>query len=312
MNSQYLIGIDEVGRGPVAGPVTICAFKILESEYEKLLAENFFDKLRDSKKLSEKKREEWFAKFSELEKHKIIEYSCLLSHLKAFIQFSKSPYSTAIIFEDDVSFDFKPYWQTSLQECIKNAPKDWEILQISYTNGSTFPTKLYSPTKLSSGAYSYAINKKGVLRFLKQFHLHVDKPHVTDCLFYEQMKSYTYQYPFFTYTTKDSEIHTDHIKKIHLPNKQKMENYLRTRDFPLKPDILFVTSMKRIDVNALKVPYTLILYLDSTLRKKVPLLTNIIVRGIEEVKQSTNQKYEFLSHAKYLYPHYQFYSWVDL
>jgi len=77
MNSQYLIGIDEVGRGPVAGPVTICAFKILENEYEKLLAENFFDKLRDSKKLSEKKREEWFAKFAELEKQKIIEYSCL-------------------------------------------------------------------------------------------------------------------------------------------------------------------------------------------------------------------------------------------
>ena len=74
---NFLIGIDEVGRGPVAGPVTICAFKILESKYEKLLAENFFDKLRDSKKLSEKKREEWFAKFAELEKQKIIEYSCL-------------------------------------------------------------------------------------------------------------------------------------------------------------------------------------------------------------------------------------------
>ena len=77
MTENFLIGIDEVGRGPVAGPVTICAFKILESEYEKLLAENFFDKLRDSKKLSEKKREEWFAKFAELEKQKIIEYSCL-------------------------------------------------------------------------------------------------------------------------------------------------------------------------------------------------------------------------------------------
>jgi hypothetical protein len=52
----------------VAEPVTICAFKILENEYEKLLAENFFENLRDSKKLSEKKREEWFAKFAELEK----------------------------------------------------------------------------------------------------------------------------------------------------------------------------------------------------------------------------------------------------
>jgi ribonuclease HII len=74
---NFLIGIDEVGRGPVAGPVTICAFKILESEYKKLVGQKFFDKLKDSKKLSEKKREEWFAKFAELEKQKIIEYSCL-------------------------------------------------------------------------------------------------------------------------------------------------------------------------------------------------------------------------------------------
>jgi ribonuclease HII len=73
----YLIGIDEVGRGPVAGPVTICAFKILASEYNKLEEQNFFDKLKDSKKLSEKKREEWFVKFSQLEKENIIAYSCL-------------------------------------------------------------------------------------------------------------------------------------------------------------------------------------------------------------------------------------------
>jgi ribonuclease HII len=54
---EYIVGIDEVGRGPIAGPVAVCAF---------LCKHDFFDQidlktpLRDSKKLSKKQREEWF------------------------------------------------------------------------------------------------------------------------------------------------------------------------------------------------------------------------------------------------------------
>ncbi len=52
--TRYIIGIDEVGRGPLAGPVTVGAVLISRN----LKLPNF--KLRDSKKLSQKKREEWF------------------------------------------------------------------------------------------------------------------------------------------------------------------------------------------------------------------------------------------------------------
>jgi len=51
---QYIIGVDEVGRGPLAGPVTVaaammpCGFSFGET------------RPNDSKKISEKKREEWF------------------------------------------------------------------------------------------------------------------------------------------------------------------------------------------------------------------------------------------------------------
>ncbi len=52
---KYRIGIDEVGRGPIAGPVVVCACAVLHdvdvlSLYPKGV-------LRDSKKLSEKARE---------------------------------------------------------------------------------------------------------------------------------------------------------------------------------------------------------------------------------------------------------------
>ena len=48
----YLCGIDEVGRGPLAGPVVACAV-ILPANHQILY-------LNDSKKLSEKKREELY------------------------------------------------------------------------------------------------------------------------------------------------------------------------------------------------------------------------------------------------------------
>lgn len=52
----YHIGIDEVGRGPVAGPVVVCA--CAKQEGVEML--HLFPKgeLRDSKKISKKKREE--------------------------------------------------------------------------------------------------------------------------------------------------------------------------------------------------------------------------------------------------------------
>lgn len=47
-----IIGIDEVGRGSLAGPVMVAAVFVPRN--------NHFRKLKDSKKLSSRKREEWF------------------------------------------------------------------------------------------------------------------------------------------------------------------------------------------------------------------------------------------------------------
>lgn len=53
-----MCGIDEVGRGCLAGPVTVAAL-VLPQE---LRIKNYeLGKLKDSKKLTAKKREEWFA-----------------------------------------------------------------------------------------------------------------------------------------------------------------------------------------------------------------------------------------------------------
>lgn len=56
----YIIGVDEAGRGPLAGPVAVGTVKI-----KKGFNPDFFKGIKDSKKLKEKDREDWFAKAQE-------------------------------------------------------------------------------------------------------------------------------------------------------------------------------------------------------------------------------------------------------
>ncbi len=58
----HIIGTDEVGRGPLCGPVVACAAMYRGSEFPELSSEEHkkWDLIRDSKKLSEKQREEIF------------------------------------------------------------------------------------------------------------------------------------------------------------------------------------------------------------------------------------------------------------
>ncbi len=59
-NKNYIIGLDEVGRGTLAGPVVVCAVAIhkgLKIQNKKL------GELKDSKKLSSSQREKWVEYF---------------------------------------------------------------------------------------------------------------------------------------------------------------------------------------------------------------------------------------------------------
>ena len=58
MKERWIIGIDEVGRGPLAGPVTLAAVAA-RVNYESGIMNYGLKGIRDSKKLSPKKRKEW-------------------------------------------------------------------------------------------------------------------------------------------------------------------------------------------------------------------------------------------------------------
>lgn len=58
--NRWIIGIDEAGRGPLAGPVSVAATMFLKEDEKKLLRVFAPIKGKDSKKLSEKQRDFWF------------------------------------------------------------------------------------------------------------------------------------------------------------------------------------------------------------------------------------------------------------
>lgn len=74
---KYLIGIDEVGRGPLAGPIAFCAFQMNANFKPK-----GFGKIRDSKQLTPVKRKEVFCRLREMKKKKILNYAVCFESAK--------------------------------------------------------------------------------------------------------------------------------------------------------------------------------------------------------------------------------------
>lgn len=80
--TQFLIGIDEVGRGSLAGPVVVCA-----ATMERAAVRKHLRGIRDSKQLTPQKRDEWFALARELRAKKILRYTIASSSCAVIDEF---------------------------------------------------------------------------------------------------------------------------------------------------------------------------------------------------------------------------------
>ncbi len=70
MSRDFLIGIDEAGRGPLAGPLAVGAFAVTHRRVLKK-----FKGVKDSKQLTPEQREEWFLRIKESAKMGEIYYA---------------------------------------------------------------------------------------------------------------------------------------------------------------------------------------------------------------------------------------------
>jgi GR25 family glycosyltransferase involved in LPS biosynthesis len=150
------------------------------------------------------------------------EYSCLYSHLEAIRAFSNTDQETALIFEDDLSLEYKKYWTKSIQQVMDDAPKDWEVIKLCMRGLASKVFNVYTPwvptqvekkkTKcgLTNGwtadwsAVAYLIRKKGAEKLMKNlYHVHkyvLDNTlfHVSETIIFQGLKTYVYKYPYFT------------------------------------------------------------------------------------------------------------------
>lgn len=71
----HLVGVDEAGRGPLAGPIVVAAVKVPTSlrSFHEFCA--MFSGLWDSKKLSPEIRERWFAKICKAREMQFLDYA---------------------------------------------------------------------------------------------------------------------------------------------------------------------------------------------------------------------------------------------
>jgi len=91
---QYVVGIDEAGRGPLAGPVAVGAVSVAYPERSRGMLKKFFKGIKDSKKLSEEERELWFALATE-------------AHKKGELDFAVSLVSERVIDRKGISYAIK-------------------------------------------------------------------------------------------------------------------------------------------------------------------------------------------------------------
>jgi len=75
---KITIGVDEAGRGPLAGPITLAVFAASQNLREKLI-KILGGKIKDSKQFSEKRREEIYKKFLILRRENKVSF--FVSHI---------------------------------------------------------------------------------------------------------------------------------------------------------------------------------------------------------------------------------------
>jgi GR25 family glycosyltransferase involved in LPS biosynthesis len=157
------------------------------------------------------------------------EYACLLSHLETIRTFSESKHDIALVMEDDVTLDFKPYWKKSVQQIMKNAPPDWDIIMLSYNNTDDLKSKKdYEVFERNyHSTIAYIINKKAATKLIrdtyvnKRYDLNYNDPPYADVYLYEVNKTYVYKYPMFIYKTNNDSVIFNSKESIHYMNESK-------------------------------------------------------------------------------------------
>lgn len=178
-NHDLIVGVDEVGRGPLAGPVTVCAFGIQKKHYDEVLKR--LAGITDSKKLTEKKRDFFVEIIKGLKKEGKVEISI-------------SSVSAKVIDKDGISAALR----AALNRSVKNITKNYKNPFI-YLDGSLYADKKFSQETIIKGdGKNWLIGSASVVAKVTRD---------------TQMKNYAKKYPYYGF-----EQHKGYGTKKHYEN----------------------------------------------------------------------------------------------
>lgn len=137
MKFKTVVGIDEVGRGPIAGPVAVCALCLCPGfnvkEFHPLVRLRT-KRLRDSKKLSHLQRLKWLEKIEEEKKKGNIIYQVCME-------------SNKVIDKKGIVFAIN----NSLRKCLKKINKNPKDCQVLLDGGLHAPAKYKNQQTIIKG-----------------------------------------------------------------------------------------------------------------------------------------------------------------
>jgi GR25 family glycosyltransferase involved in LPS biosynthesis len=167
--------------------------------------------------------------------------ACLVSHMQAIKAFADSGYRDyALILEDDVTLEYKPFWRQPLQEVIDNAPEDWKIIMLGQTvihGKSSMLRQIYNRNteeNIFFSAFAYLIKKDAAITFSKshfangKFVLTYAKENILEADHYLYRTvgiTYAYRYPFFTYSFENQSC-LNHNKVLFQDSKRRIDNIM--------------------------------------------------------------------------------------
>lgn len=174
---------------------------------------------------------------------------CFLSHLKTLEHFVNTPSlgEFCLIAEDDLSFEYLPFWKKTFWEYINDAPKDFNVIQLTLTYSYAFlknykhlyPKKhiIRKHENYMYGAGCYLIKRSCAKKLVKiipknnnKYNLKVIKNSISDCFIYQSLRN-VYSLPLFTFNTSiGSNIHEEHIDRIHIPCKNLITKIWKNTD----------------------------------------------------------------------------------
>jgi len=179
------------------------------------------------------------------------EYACLLSHLNTIKQFSESNYKIALILEDGICFDFIKYWNKPIETIISEAPADWDIITLNYSDQDynikdTYTLRL--PNKRIWGAVSYIINIKAAQKLINNIYknniyiLNNKSLHVSDDFIFTNLNTYVYKYAYFIWPDDNISSITEETPEIGHINflKERKNDLIKTWEEYYKNNETFV------------------------------------------------------------------------